>query len=94
MNSPGITLATHVNSACVSLGSHTVGVGLSFFFFGHLHSVALLNATSPLMIDYSELSCNFDFLLHIDIYIRVKNFSHLADLRAFSPTNIVELIRI
>ena len=79
MNSHGITLATHVNSACVNLGSHTPGVELSVFIL-HLHSVSILNATSPHMIDYSELSCNFDFLLHIDIYIRIKNVSHLTDV--------------
>ena len=48
-------------------------------FLGRVCSVSLLNATSH-MLGYSELSCIFAFLLHIDIYIRVKNCSHLADL--------------
>ena len=79
MHKYGITLATHVNSACVSLGSHTPVLELSVFFL-HLQSMPILNATYPYMIDYSELSCHFDFLHHIDIYFRVKSVSHLTDL--------------
>ena len=46
-------------------------------FLGRVRSVSLLNATSPHMLGCSELSCIFAFLLHIDIYIRVKKTVHI-----------------